>query len=173
METHDVIMRCLRGQERAALEAAAERMDAAWLPYTFESRRIGQGRRKRFTIRVAPLMGYLFCRGSVDQVRHAQRHRSIMGPVWFVPDRSAQGVARWRQGVERAFNDNRDAWLRNERLFHCQFKRGQAVRLRQEGHDLFMGKFLAVLDDGRYEVEADLMGRTVSIMAEPGTVCAA
>jgi transcription antitermination factor NusG len=115
-------------------------------------------------------MPYLFCRATGAERDHLLELRDVFGPVWYIPPQQVGAVDQYRRDVERAFSENRAAWQRNARLFHCQFRRGQIVRLKRDGLDLFMGKFRAVSDDGRYEVDAEMFGRTVLVRAEPHAV---
>ena len=161
------ITRCVSGKEREALWEAAQRVDRAWLAFEFASTR--SHRNRHGTVTVRPLMPYLFCEGTAAQREHLMRLRPLYGPVWFIPDRQRAAIAAYQESVEEIFRQNFWAWRSNARVFHCQFKRGQSVRLRQNGMDLFIGKFEAVNPDGTYEIDGPL-GR---VKAEPGKVEAA
>jgi hypothetical protein len=161
------IFRVVSGQERRALFEAAKRVDCAWMPFEFASTR--PARKRHSTVTVRPLMGYLFCEGNAAQRRHLMNLRGVFGPVWFIPDLHRATVQRWQADVQATFDANRQAWMNNARLFHCQFKRGQSVRLKMQGLDLFQGKFKAVNPDGTYDIDGPF-GR---ITAEPGSVVAA
>lgn len=161
------ITRVIGGQERKALYEAAKRVDRAWLPFEFASTR--PRKKRNGTVTVRPLMGYLFCEGTTAQRDHLMRLRGVFGPVWFIPDHAKQRITDWQDSVEATFEANRIAWANNARLFHCQFKRGQSVRLKMQGLDLFQGKFRAVNLDGTYDID----GPFGKITAEPGNVHAA
>ena len=164
------IVRVVNGQERRAIVEADRRVTSAWMPFSFESTRPQRKRRARVTVR--PIMGYMFCIGNADQRQHLLKHRSIFGPTWFIPEVERFRIAQYMMAVEAQFDGNLLAWRRNARLFHCQFKKGQTVRLKQEGLDLFQGKFKAVNDDGTYYIEAEVMGQVVRVNAEPESVIA-
>lgn len=154
-------------REREVLYEAANRVDRAWLPFEFASTRPRHKRRDTVTVR--PLMGYLFCEGTTAQREHLMRLRGVSGPVWFISDWEKPRIEAWKAEVKRTFEANRAAWMSNAGLFHCQFSRGQSVNLRVKGLDLFQGKFRAVNPDGTYDIDGPLG----SVTAEPGNVVAA
>lgn len=171
MSELNFIVRVVHGKERQALAEAAKRVTTAWLPFSFESTR--PHRKRRATVTVRPVMGYMFVKATPAERDHLMKARDVFGPVWYVPDRQATRIADYQREVEAAFDANRRAWMENARAFHCRYKPGQAVRLKQEGLDLFLGKFQAVNPDGTYRIESEVMGQAVRIDAEPMTVDAA
>jgi len=154
------------GDERKTLAEAAKRCTEVWLPFEFASTRPTHKGKKRARVTVRPIINYLFCLGTTAQREHMLQLRGVSGPVWFVPDHELQQVDLYKRQVETIFDANRNAWMANARQFHCQFKRGQTVRLRQNGLDLFQGRFECINPDGTYSITGPL-GR---VTAEPGNV---
>lgn len=168
--TLDFICRVKSGTERRSLVEAARRVTSAWLPFSLESTR---PRRKRSAVATTrPIMPYLFVTATHDEMIRLLQHRDIFGPVWFIPARIAPSINAYRAEVEKAFAENLHEYLTDARAFHCTFKPGQSVRLKQKGIDLFDATFLSVSDDGRYNLEAEMLGRKVGITAEPHHVIA-
>lgn len=162
------ICRVKAGTERKTLLEAERRTDSAWLPFSLESTRRRRKREPVATIR--PIMPYLFCEATHDQMMRLLQYRDIFAPTWFIPKWQERQVADYRAKVEAEFNENRQAYLTDANVFHCNFKPGQAVQLRNEGMDLFAATFKAINDDGRYELEAEMFGQSVPITAEPQNV---
>lgn len=168
MSELNFIVRVIHGKERQALAEAATRVTTAWMPFSFESTR--PHRKRRATVTVRPVMGYMFITATAAQRDHLMKARNVFGPVWYVPESQSARIEQYKMGVEAQFNRNLIAWCNNARAFHCRYKPGQAVRLKLEGLDLFLGKFQAVNPDGTYRIESEVMGQAVRIDAEPMTV---
>jgi hypothetical protein len=164
------ITRVQGNTERATIVEAKRRVEWAWLPFSFESTR--PKRKRDAVVTVRPIMPYLFGMATKAQLMRLMDYRSVFGPTWFVPDREWGGLMAYVEDVEREFANNVQAYLDDERAFHCQFKAGQSVRLRQRGLELFPATFLAITDEGLYRCETDMMGRKVAVDAKPQHVVA-
>ena len=163
------------GSERQALEMAAQRVTEAWLPHILQSRR--KARRKAYEVSAPPLLSYMWVRATPAQRDHLLESKLVHGPLWYLdtPRKLADYYA-WRAEVEAAFDAARESYVRNTRQFHHNYKRGQAVRLRQQGMDTFFGKFRAQVEggqnDGLLEVGVDMMGQEVTVFVDPYDVAA-
>jgi len=164
------ITRVQSNAERATIVEAARRVHWAWLPFSFESTR--PKRKRDAVVAVRPIMPYLFCMATKAQFDRLMAYRSVFGPTWFVPDRTWPVLMDYRDEIEMEFRENVEAYVADERAFHCQFKPGQAVRLRQKGLELFPATFKAITDEGLYRCETDMMGRKVVVEAKPHYVVA-
>lgn len=164
------VCRVKAGTERRTLAEAAQRVHSAWLPFSLESTR---KRRKRDAVAtVRPIMPYLFCEATHDEMMRLFQHRDIFSTAWFIPAHQEKQVSEYRARVQDEFERNRQAYLTDTRAFHCAFKPGQVVQLRNAGLELFSATFKAIHEDGRYELEADMLGQSVPILAEPHRVTA-
>lgn len=175
MSEQTFICRVRGGSEEKALRMAAQRVTRAWMPFTLQSRRIS--RRKAFRVSVQPLMGYMWVTATHQQRDHMLQSPLVHKALWFLDTpRRVMDAEAFQRRVEDQFNIARGEYTRSARQFHHNFKRGQAVKLMNEGLETFQGKFAAQVvggpNDGLLRIDADMMGRNVTVFADPYDVAA-
>lgn len=162
------ICRIKAGTERKTLREAAKRVTSAWLPFSLQSTRPRKKRASVATVR--PIFQYIFCEATHLEMMHLLQYRDIFAHPYFIPRHQEPQVEEFKSRVEAEFEKARKAYLTDTRAFHCNFKRGQIVQLRNEGMELFPATFQGIHEDGRYELSAEMLGREVDILAEPHRV---
>lgn len=173
-ETLHFILRCKSGTEKTTLRDAAEICGSAWLPMAFESHRTGRGAGRRdVSVRMTPIMPYLFLEASHDAFLRISDHKHTFGAAWFLTmPRQREDIALYRRQVEAVAISNFNKWRIDARAFHCNFKKGQTVNLHKNGMDLMPAVFDGMCDDGRYSLSVEMMGQAVKVLAEPHHVAA-
>lgn len=162
------VCRVKGGSELETLAIASKRIKSAWLPFTFESYKPRKAKEAKAVVK--PVMPYLFCQGSAEEMLNLQAYKHVYGPVWHCTDAAWRQISSYKAHVANSFNDQLNSYLTDTTAFHCQYEPGQRVQLKSEGMELFPATFKALHADGHLNLDVEMMGRTVPVKAPPHKV---